>query len=461
MSGAALSLRLRLLLLLLVPLILVSIALGYWRYSAALQTAETLFDRTLLATSLAISRDVAVSGGDALLPSTLDLIRDASGGEIFYHVTGPAGSYVTGYAYAPVPPRIDNTAPPRTEYYEAVYRGEPVRVVRVIEDVAIDATGASVVTVWQNVGDRNHFARELALRAVGLMGALLAALAVLVWFGVNIGLRPLRDLQQAIRARSPEDLSPIKRPVPLEVKGIVGTLNQLFGRVEHSMTAHQAFISDAAHQLRNPVAAVLSMAEATRDAGSDGERQRRAEHVVSAARTTSRIAEQLLSLDRLRQDDLELRKETFDLGELTRELCTPLAADALAAGLEFELAMKDAAPRIHGDKVLIAEAMKNLVENARLHGGPDLTQIRVEVARRNGLAEVTVWDDGTALSRDDEDLVFSRFGQKSPGSGSGLGLAIVKTVAERHGGGLRVDDVATGASLTLSLAIEKEAGAVG
>ena len=459
MSEVAPSLRLRLLLLLLGPLIVLSAALGYWRYSVALQTAETLFDRTLLATALAISRDVAVSGGDALLPSTLDLMRDASGGEVFYHVTGPGGIYVTGYAYPPVSPRVGVDDPPRTEYFEAAYRGEPVRVVRIIEDVALDAPGASIVTVWQNMGDRNRLAQQLALRAGGLMGALLAALAILVWFGVDIGLRPLRSLQQAIKARSPEDMSPIMRAVPHEVQGVVATLNQLFGRVERSITAHQAFISDAAHQLRNPAAAVLSMAEAARDATSDSERKRRARDVVDAARQTSRIAEQLLSLDRLRQEGLELRKETFDLGEVARNLCALLAADALAAGLEFEFAMTGAAPIVHADRVLVAEAVKNLVENARQHGGPDLSRIQVEIACSNGCAEVTVSNDGRELTPDDEALVFGRFGQKSPGSGSGLGLPIVKSVAERHGGGLRVNDVATGASLTLSLALHSGVGA--
>ena len=448
------SLRLRLLVLLLAPLIVVSMALGFWRYTVALQTAETLFDRTLLATALAISRDVAVSSGDALQPSTLDLIRDATGGEIFYHVTGPGGIYITGYAYPPVAPRTPDADLPRTEYLEAVYRQEPVRVVRIIEDVALDAPGASIVTVWQSIADRNLLARQLAFRAGGLMAVLLAALTLLVWFGVNIGLSPLRNLQQAIEARSPEDLSPIRRAIPEEVRGVVATLNHLFGRVERSMTAHQAFISDAAHQLRNPAAAVLSMAEATRDATSASERERRAVDVVDAARATSRVAEQLLSLDRLRQDGTALNKESFDLCQLTRELCEPLAADALAAGLEFEFTANGATTRVHGDRVLIAEALKNLVENARRHGGPDLSQIHVAVGQHNGHAEVTVANDGNALTPDDETLVFSRFGQKSPGAGSGLGLSIVKSVAERHHGGLRVNDVATGASLTLSLAMD-------
>ena len=83
------TLRFRLFVLILTPLLIVSLFLGYWRFSVAQQTANELFDRGLLSTALAISRDVASSEGDALSPSTRDLLTDASGGEVFYHATGP------------------------------------------------------------------------------------------------------------------------------------------------------------------------------------------------------------------------------------------------------------------------------------------------------------------------------------------------------------------------------------
>ena len=98
----SMSLRSRLFMLILPPLLLLSIVLGFWRFEVAQRTSETLFDRSLLAAALAISRDVAISGGDALSPSTRDFVSDAGGGELFYHVTGPGGIYITGYAYPPV-----------------------------------------------------------------------------------------------------------------------------------------------------------------------------------------------------------------------------------------------------------------------------------------------------------------------------------------------------------------------
>lgn len=251
MSQTAMSLRLRLFLVILPPLLVVAVLLGLWRFEVAQRTSEELFDRSLMAAALAISRDVAISEGDALSPSTRRFISDAGGGEVFYHVTGPGGIYVTGYAY---PPRFGSEQPgDRPQYYLAEYRGEMMRVLRMTEIRTIDTlTGETIVTVWQRLSDRQAFARILALRAVALMAGLIVALALLVWFGVQIGLRPLSDLQNAIHQRSPDDLGPIKRAVPNEVSGIVSTLNRLLTQMRGSIDMHQAFISDAAHQLRNP-----------------------------------------------------------------------------------------------------------------------------------------------------------------------------------------------------------------
>lgn len=446
-----LSLRQRLFALILTPLVLMAVLLGYWRYTVAQQTASELFDRSLLATGLAIARDVAISDGDALLPSTRDLIRDASGGEVFYHATGPGGIYVTGYAYPP-------TGTPRTAdpyhpiFHEALYRGEPVRVLKLTERLTIDTlTGDATVTVWQRIADRNAIAYALAVRAVALILALLATLALVVWYGVQVGLRPLLDLEDAIEMRSPDDLSTIKRAVPEETRGIVETLNRLFRQVEASITAHQTFISDAAHQLRNPAAAIQSMAEAARDARTDEERRRRVDELVRAARSSARVTEQLLSLDRLQNAGGKVALEDFDLAELVAQTCADLAPAIFAAGVEFELATAPGPLPVRADAFFVSEALKNLIDNALKHGGKELSRIVVRTDREEGMATATVEDDGCGLSPDFASVAFNRFSQVEPTTGSGLGLAIALSVAERHGGSLRINPSATGASLKLAL----------
>lgn len=454
MNNQVLSLRLRLFLLILTPLLLVALFLGFWRYSVAQDTAEELFDRGLLSTALAISRDVAISEGDALSRTTRDLIEDATGGELFYHVTGPGGIYVTGYAY---PPRLPGEKSPDAPIYAlADYRGELVRAFRMTERTSIgNLSGDTTVTVWQRMGERENWAQQLALRAALLMAALLAALALVVWFGVQRGLRPLHDLHNAIALRSPEDLSRIKRPLPIEVTSIVATLNRLFEQLESNLQAHQVFISDAAHQLRNPAAAILSLAETLSDVDDDRERDKRINELVQAARTSARLADQLLSLERLRLGNRGLRKESLELNDVAREACLSMGSTVLERGVEFNFEPSSTALPIHADRVMLVEAIRNLIDNSLQHGGPELDMITVRTACAEADIAVTVVDNGKGLDPKHADVVLSRFGQLEPSSGSGLGLAIVLSIAEQHGGSLKIDSADQGACLSMCFPVSK------
>ncbi len=448
------SLRLRLFILILTPLILIAALLGLWRFMIAQKTAQELFDDSLLSAGLAISRDVAISGGDALSPTTRSMIRDASGGEIFYHVTGPGGIYVTGYAYPPAATNPSTEEAYKPQFFEALYRQEPVRVLKMTERVTIDnLIGDATVTVWQRMADRNAFANELSIRAGILMGILLATLAIVVWFGVARGLRPLLDLQDAIDLRSPDDLSEIKRPVPIEVQGVVRTLNRLFGQVEKSINAHQVFISEAAHQLRNPAAAVQSMAEALQDAKTDDDREKRISELVAAAKNSATVAEQLLSLERLRQPTHQDQMDKIDFRSVVEEACAEMGVHILAKGIEFDVTIPETAVPVIGDRVFLIEALKNLLDNAVKHGGTMLSQISVVLRCDGKYVNLTVTDDGAGLSPDQSEAAFNRFSQLEYSGGSGLGLSIVSAVAERHGGMIEINQVERGASITLELPI--------
>ncbi|AXS42153.1 sensor histidine kinase [Breoghania sp. L-A4] len=450
------SLRARLMIVILVPLVLISLLAGFWRFTAARSTSELLFDRTLVALTLAIARDVVVSGGDALSPATLDLMRDTSGGGLFYHVNGPDGVFLTGYAYPPAMP-IDFKAVTNVPVlFEAVYRGGAVRVARLSEMVTFDGvSGYSTVTVWQSMAAREAFALQLALRAALVMGLLIVTVGGVVWFGVNIGLRPLIELEGAIATRSPDDLSVIRRRVPVEVSGIVDILNTLFGEVSRAIVTRNRFISDAAHQMRNPVAGILSMAVAARDAPSEAERRSRSGELVEAARHASRLTQQLLSFERVRGLADKNRFQREDLTDLVRGVCRRNVARCFENGVElaFEDHAADCPVAVLADRVMLREAVQNLIDNALAHAGPENTAIEVSVAVEGAHASVTVRDFGRGLAVDQIETAFERFGQLDGGEGSGLGLAIVKETARQHGGVLAAVPVEPGASFTISLPV--------
>ena len=454
MKTAPHTLRFRLFVLILTPLLIVSLFLGYWRFSVAQQTANELFDRGLLSTALAISRDVASSEGDALSPSTRDLLTDASGGEVFYHATGPGGYYVTGYAYPPIEPTALGAEPQTTSYFEAIYRDEPVRVLKLTENAQVGGiTGQTIIRVWQRMSDRNEFARDLALKAAALMGALLVTLALVVWFGVQLGLRPLNDLQDAIDKRSQNDLSPIKRAVPGEVKGIVRTLNRLFGQVSDSISAQQAFISDAAHQLRNPAAGILAMAEAVKSAKTNADREQRIDKLLYAAKHSAHVTEQLLSLERLTYGRDQRDAKEIDLNAIVSDVCTDFAYLVLKQDVRFEFNSAGQPIKVFGTEVLLKEAIKNILDNALTHGGPSLSTIVINCDADGDHAKVSIWDDGKDLHPDNATKIFGRFTQLEPNSGSGLGLAIANEIVQQSNGSLTVDPVAKGAQFTMRLPI--------
>lgn len=320
----------------LIPLTVISLLAGYWRISIAQDTTEEIFDRTLVALTLAISRDVVISGGDVVSPSTKTMMQNALGGRLFYHVYGPDGAFITGYATPPVLPKNLTLANDIPVVFEANYRGERVRVSRLREYSTYGPVrGFSAITVWQPMSSREDFVNQLARRAIVLIVSLLLTVAAVVWFGINLGLKPLTDLQDAISQRSPNDLSKIRRPIPPEVTGIVATLNTLFDQVSSAFESRDRFISDAAHQLRNPIAGLLSLAEAARDAQKPEDRLSRTHEVVTAARHASRLTNQLLSLERAKGDTEIAQYRLVDVNDTVRDVCERNADRILEQGLDF------------------------------------------------------------------------------------------------------------------------------
>ncbi|MFQ6549320.1 sensor histidine kinase N-terminal domain-containing protein [Aestuariibius sp. 2305UL40-4] len=448
------SLRVRLLAVILAPLIVISALVGIWRFVDASRTAERLFDRTLLAASFAIAKDVVTTEGEMLSQTTWDTLNDAAGGQIYYHVNGPDGSFVIGYATPPVPPAEIDAQDPGPIFYNSQHLGEDVRVVRLREETDMGwVSGLSTVTTWQRIEARRAFAWDLARRTVVVITILIGSVAFVVWFGVRYGLRPLADLQSAIAMRSPDDLREIARPVPNEVEGIVRTLNSLFSQVERQISSKDAFISDAAHQLRNPVAGVLSLAEAARDAKSEASRRQRIALLVTAARHTSRLTQQLLSYERARYQELGSDDPRIDLAEICRDVAGRNRG-SLQPRISLHV-MVDGEAWVRGDAAMMGEAIQNLIDNAVTHG-KTTTKVTLEVSRNGHQVRLTLSDDGEGLAANDFDKAVERFSQLGDGPGSGLGLSIVKAVCDRHEGVLTLEEVPRGTRISMTFPAVEE-----
>ena len=453
------SLRARLILIILTPLLVFAIVAAAWQFRLTSARAAEIFDRGLLSAALAISRDVAISGGDALTPSTRRLVSDTSGGELFYHVFAPDGVFVTGYSTPPPPPRRPDGDIAEPLYFDATYQGRPVRVLRFQDATTVDGiTGLFTVSVWQDMSVRTGFVREVLARTIGMIVLLVVSVALFVWFGVGLGLRPLLELEDAIARRTASDLTPIRRSVPAEAKGIVATLNDLLDRVSRRISSKDEFISNAAHQLRNPIAGVLALAEAVENAPNADATKKRSSELVEAARDAAHLTNQLLSFERARGADTRQTAQVFDLVQLCVGLVRRFKSEALNARPELEVkaSLPETSIMVLGDRVMLEEAVLNLLSNALTHGGESLTRIELKLRSEGASAEVAVFDDGVGIPADRHALALSRFAQADSGPGSGLGLPIASRVAENHGGALKLDQFADGFSVTMTLPTANE-----
>lgn len=450
------SLRARLIVIILVPLLAISAMATVWQFQNATDRAQAIFDRGLLSAALAISRDVAVSDGDALSPATRRLVNNTSGGELFYHVFAPDGVFVTGYATPPVPPRNVGDDFSEPHFFNAEYQRRDVRVLR-FEDVTTVSgiSGQFTITVWQDAAVRNDFVRDLIWRSVAVLTLPILSVGLVVWFGVGFGLRPLLDLEAAIAKRTPTDLDPIRRDVPEEARGIVATLNTLLDRISRRISSKDEFIANAAHQLRNPVAGVLALAEAVHNAPTPEAAKKRSAELIDAARNASHLTNQLLSFERAAGDDNAQTATPFSLNRTIEEVIARFAQQTPDPSVAVHCDLPGQDVSITGDSLMVQEAMLNLMMNSVIHGGPGLTQIKLTLARTATQAEVVVKDDGVGIPKDKHVHAISRFGQANIGQGSGLGLAIAARVMSNQGGALRIQDSDTGASILLSFPLAR------
>ena len=454
------SLRGRLLFLIVLPLlIIVSIGTVALYYDSEKKSQE-IYDKLLHSISQVILRDVVISEGDLLTEQLLETLTDTLNDQIFYQVRDEKGSSLyVGYSNPPEIPVNSVMKPYIPIFYDSVYRDQAVRVIVSREFVsAMDVPGWVTIYVWQTTIGQKRLLLELASSAFVTMMIMLLSTALIVWFGVKFGLKPLLDLQGAIIKRSADDISRIKRIVPMEVSGLVNSMNKLFDQLRNAFTEKDDFIANAAHQLRNPIAGIQSQAEAAERSKTLESMKQRVGDVVTAARKTSRLTQQLLSMEHVSQRSIKSEFQTLDLVKLTQEILTNFALRAQQQNVTLSLDCKESQIEMEGSETFLSEAIDNLIDNALVYGCPNGGKIDVEIILDNNDAHLYVQDYGVGIDPELITKVLERFvhGPDSNGEGSGLGLSIAKTVIELHDGVLELlsEDQGTCAHIKLPLQVD-------
>lgn len=430
---------------------------GAW-YSAR-GAADEAYDRLLLGAAYQIADAITVRNGRAeieLPVSAFELLSLSDRDRIFYHVLDPKGRTLTGYPDLVQPDEGEGDLPSGAAIGNGSYAGETVRVARVarrFDDPQMG--GEAVVIVAQTVEARTALARQLTLRSLVLviaMGAIASAGTILA---VRFALAPIGRLEAAIRQRDPLDLTLVDVPAPRELAPFVAEINRFIERLRGRIDFMQHFIADAAHQLRTPIAALNGQVDllSRDDVGERG--QAHLERIRVRSVQLARLANQLLSHAMIAHRRQAVAASEFDLVELIRRALDEAIPDVI----ERDIMVTFHPPRehlpVHGDPVSLAEAVKNVVDNAVRHGAP--SQLLVRLAARGGLAAIEVEDDGPGIPPSAWPRVVERFGTaSSDGKGSGLGLSIAAEVASAHGGALTFREKGeAGFTVVISIALNR------
>ncbi|MFI0849266.1 sensor histidine kinase N-terminal domain-containing protein [Mesorhizobium sp. IMUNJ 23232] len=452
--SAAYSLRRRLLAWLLVPLVLAGLLALADTYREAVVTANTVSDRVLAGSALAIAERVVVGEDEALevdIPYVaLEMLTSAAQDRVFYRVDGPPGTFITGYETLPT---VEGVARETTVYADSTFRGDPIRLA-VLARSASTGVGSVpfVVTVAETTIARTQLAQAILLRSTLRLATLIAGAALIVWFAVTASLRPLYRLRDAIAERSPDDLKPIEQVVPQEVRGLVDTVNSFMARLNSALDAMRHFTGNASHQLRTPMAIVRTQLALAGRAGSLDEAREAARAGDEAVAHAERILAQLLLLAKIDEATSEKLKalDSFDITALAHDITADQIMRANATGID--LGFEGGEPLlVRADALLIGELIRNLIDNAITYAGPG-AEVTVRVERDDGVL-LEIEDNGPGLTAEEIVLVRKRFarggGKAKPGAG--LGLPIVEEIATLFGGTLTLSQAAGGKGLSVKV----------
>ena len=286
------------------------------------------------------------------------------------------------------------------------------------------------------VGQEWEYRQDMALDVVSSqLTPWLVALPVMLLLLIVLlsrELKPLKNLAQTLRARSPDatDALPIQG-VPAEVRPLLDSLNHLFARTQEMMTRERRFTSDAAHELRSPLAALKVQTDVAQLSQDDPQAQEKALTQLHAGiDRASRLVDQLLTLSRLDSLDSLDGVEQIAMADLLQSAVMDIDPPAQQAGIDIRLNINAPEVTRTGQQLLLSLLVRNLLDNATRYS-PRGSVVDVTLDARR----FTVRDNGPGISPDALARLGERF-YRPPGqdaTGSGLGLSIVKRIAALHG----------------------------
>lgn len=417
------------------------------------------FDRALEYNAGALAQLVSVSHNrvqfNLPLPAR-ELLRADDSDTVYYQVLGARGEFLSGERDLPLPAEDEKAFFGEVRIRDAEVHGVDVKIAYTWVKLALPNARPALVQVAETMEKRSILATEIVKGVMLPQFVVLPMAVLLVWLALVQAIKPLNRLEERIRARKPDDLSPIDaQAVPLEVVPLVSSVNDLLMRLKDSIATQKRFLADAAHQLKTPLAGLRMQADLAQREGANTEELKQSLRQIgrSSIRATHTV-NQLLALARAESSGSEMPRTSCDLAGLTMEVvrdCVPRAIEK-RIDLGFEGTQPGAeGGQLAGNPTLLKELIRNLVDNAINYtpssvDKPGVITARVLTDPFGKTLVLQVEDSGPGVPLAERELIFRPF-YRALGTevdGSGLGLRIVMEIAYLHNATVAMEDTRPG-----------------
>jgi two-component system sensor histidine kinase QseC len=277
---------------------------------------------------------------------------------------------------------------------------------------------------------------------------LVPALSLILYLSIDKGLKPLQRLAAQIDRRSGDNLELITRDYKYtEIITIKSALNQLLHRLEETLSREKRITSDAAHELRTPLAAIRLHTELAKSAKNQAQKNESLDQIIHGVDRTTHLVEQLLTLARLEPELLANDFAKVDLTALIIEECALLSPLAINKDIDISFDEIQIKP-INGHEPSLRLLIRNLLTNAIAYT-PAMGKISISLSKQKQKTTFIVEDSGPGISEQDRERVMERFyrAENHQTPGCGIGLSIVDRVVQMHKGSLALRKADSGQGL--------------
>lgn len=297
------------------------------------------------------------------------------------------------------------------------------------------ADSQNVIMVADRYNYRQHLENQFTKDSIIIMLVTYPFLGLLIWIIVGRGLNSLATVTEELKHREPSFLEPVNmNSVPSEIAPLVKGLNDLFFRLKEAFNRHERFTSDAAHELKTPLAALSAQTQFALRTETPDARNDALLKVLGGVNRCTHVVQQLLTFSRMCPEAGINDPSEVNLTKHASDIAAMLAPEAIAKDIELELISDSDTITTIGNSTALSILIRNLVDNAiRYSNEGGFVKIHVEEKTKK-FATLRVIDSGPGIPEELKQRVFERFfrviGNKT--TGSGLGLGIVQQIVKLH-----------------------------